>query len=251
MGALDNDPVYLFTEHPMEEHLFRFFEHEMRPFLLYLQEGFAPPCTFDSHRAPPLPQKHPIQGVREYSYPNFKFKILDSSSERDKVWEYMMKQQEMDPGVKYNVTRLTVTIPSSKNDPFWKLQDFDQVSWDPSPNQLTFTIERSARSKAEAQYFATVYAKYIISLIRTQLQASPPLRTPVSLPSPHACIALELGLKLFHLWRSTHHFLNQTAKGWEQLLEKLDGWIVEYPQFMILLKYYKVSVLFCVCVKCG
>ena len=53
-AALDSDPLYLFTEEKIENHLSHFFEQHLKPALLYVQETFSSPIGLDHVWVPPL-----------------------------------------------------------------------------------------------------------------------------------------------------------------------------------------------------
>ena len=107
--------------------------------------------------------------------------------------------------------------------------------------ELTFFVERCSSSIQEAQYFAAFRAKDIIHHIRKVLHGKSPSRGKLpDVPRMGSCSALKLGSELCALWRSTKYYVAQSPNEWNKILTKLEEFVIDYPQFAVLLKYYEV-----------
>ena len=243
--------MYLFTKQPLEEQVYRFFEREVGPLLRYFQELFAPPFTLDRRRCPFLPQNHSQKGPPEWTYPNFRFTTLKHRiPEEEKITKSLGAPFRDSLSFKLSVVELNVAIPVSREDPFWRNDDFDDVRWDSRTteveNQLSFVVVQCGSNNREARFFASFRAKDIIQQIRRNLHWKCPssIEPPATVKSP-VCAALKLGSELCTLWRSYQSFITQDQRLWSEINKKLNKSIKDYPDLKILLKYYQVHFSSC------
>jgi hypothetical protein len=136
-GALDKDPLYLFTEQQIEDYLFHFFEHYMKPALLYLQETFSSPISLDNVWVPPLTDATDPDDIK-MKCPNFRYEFPKrTTTSHSKAWGPITIPFNKKPSHKNSwETTLRVKIPKMRNHPFWQADSelFQSVSWEVDKN---------------------------------------------------------------------------------------------------------------------
>jgi hypothetical protein len=251
-AALDNDPLYLFTEEKIENYLSHFFEQHMKPALLYLQETFSPPIGLNLW-IPALTDATNPDDIK-MKCPNFKYQMpMVSKTSSSKAWVSITEPFKKNPSHKNSwMTTLNIKVPKMRNHSFWE-RDSDNltsVSWEiDNNNAIEFEVSRWGPSHQHANYHATQRAKDIIRCIRLALTTGLPAH-PTFIPSSskinmQTCQVFQFGVKISKMWRQAERaFTDNTREFWEIALDKLRSFEVELPELQFLIKYYEVLFLF-------
>ena len=248
-AALDNDPLYLFTEEKIENYLSHFFEQHMKPALLYLQETFSPPIGLDHAWTPPLTDATDPDDIKMKS-PNFKYQIPElCKTSSSNAWVSITEPFKKNPSHKNSwMAMIKVKVPKMRNHSFWETdsENFTSVPWDvDSNNVIEFEVSRWGASHQHANYYATHRAKDIIRHIRLALMTGFPVH-PNFIPSSlknnmQTCRVFQFGVKISKMWREAERaFTDNTREFWETALDKLRSFQVELPELQFLIKYYEV-----------
>jgi len=252
-GALDKDPLYLFTEQQIEDYLCHLFEHYMRPALLYLQETFSSPISLDNVCVLPLTDATDPNDVK-MKCPNFEYELPKKfTMSHSKAWRCITTPFNKTPSHKNSwVTTIRVKIPKMGNHRFWQADSdlFHSVSWDVDKNNaIEIEVFRWGPSQQHANYHATQRAKDIICWIRKTLTVGFPQPSTFLSSSwkynLQTCQVFQFGVKLNKMWRQAERaFLNNTQEYWETALNKLHSSKAELPELQFLIRYYEVFVPF-------
>ena len=243
---LDKDPLYLFTETTADDFILNVFEHYLSPLLDYVQEIYSSPISLDDARILPLSKSVPDCETKikssNYSYGRNPQKIKLSDEE---IWKSIVAlfPSRNWPTPTLYLTNLTVKVPNSKNHSFW--QNCTSFEWKADQSAIELQVARWGPTVEGADYYATQRAKDIIRCVRKHLTgivfSSPPLPIRIINFNPQDCRACFLGTELHEMWRIADSGFAWNSHGfWEFAIKKLDIYIIKFPEFRVLLKYYQV-----------
>src|SRR5947207_4589550 len=189
---MSSDPLYLFTQQPVDEMLTTMLRNAISPLLNYAQEMYSPPLSINGF----LPNLHFDHIVSKealsrriaISAHNFVYQsIKKQDSKRTLAYgtlaKISAKKRHVADG--YNCT-LKVFVPRSKDHEFWsrqthgdlQVEDANNFTWDMVGDAESFEVKKWGYSELTAQLYATHRAKDIIRHIRRLL-------TSAVAPSPH------------------------------------------------------------------
>lgn len=243
---LHNDPLYLFTETTAEDFILNIFEHYLSPLLVYLQEIYSSPISLDDTRISSLSNIMP-DDERKTKFSNFSYDRNPQKMKlsNEEIWKSILSlfPSRNWTNLSLFLANLTVKVPNSKNHPFW--QDHASFEWKADQSAIEFQVARWGPTAVAANYHATRRAKDIIRCIRKHLigvifkSVSPPIRLINFNPQDsRACF---LGTELHKMWRHADLAFAEGSHGfWDFAIKTLDSYIIEFPEFHVLLKYYKV-----------
>ena len=225
------------------------FEHYLSPLLVYLQEIYSSPTSLDGGRIQPVSNVVPDYETKikfsNFSYGRNPQKIKLSNDEIWKSITTLVPPRNWTAPSHY-LTNLTVKVPKSKSHPFWR--ECGSFEWKSDQSAIEFQVARVGPTVVAADYHATQRAKNIIRCVRNHLTgvvfSSPPLPIRLVNFNPQGSRACFLGTELHNMWRLANSAFAENCHGfWDFAIKRLDVYIVEFPEFRVLLKYYEVLIV--------
>ena len=228
------------------------FNHYLSPVLLYIQEMFSPPITFDGRHTHPF-YSPLIKTDGKLEAPNFNYNARPEKQRlnANPIW---MSIANLLPPKPWStrplfLTILKVTVPSDSKHSFWD-GTYVGYNWDTNLGDCPgteFEVQRWGDTPSEANCNATLRAMDIIRYLRAHSTNPPCIKScvePTFFSDSDKSRGLVFARDLHNLWKRAHcAFMEENCKDssfWRFAIATLHDYVSIYPEFRMLLKYYEV-----------